>query len=395
MLGGSFWIALLRHIMGVTLMTGVFFLLDRPRFSVKKTTVYYCVFGILAAAAFGAWYLMDFDIFVRYSGFAAIFVTGTFCMLMSADFLYLSIYKITLGFYLLSVMVFLGIDGSRLWFGSSFWADLALRAAAEIAMLLFIVKKVRPRFQAGRDFLSAVMDLPSAITLVLMLMVAGVGAYWPGSHELSINRVVRIAVMLVMTGIIQWMTFRMYFYRGKEYYCRMEKELMEINELLLRRQLKLMKAENLEAGNARKLCDNVTVNKILSIYKTYADEENIQLELRVDMDEKLTIREFDIAAILVSVLENAIYECCSAGKEMRRINMVIQQNKNKIVLLCQNTCVPTLEQEGCPEHWKDKMESIQKLIHHYNGEIEFSIENRMHISKILLDVTAREKQQRC
>lgn len=392
MLGGSFWIALLRHIMGVVLMAGVFFWLDRPRFSTKKTAVYYCVFGVFAAAVFGVWYLINFEIFVRCSGFAAIFVVGTFCMLMSADFLYLSIYKITLGFYLLSVMVFLGIDGSRLWFGSSLWADLALRAAAETVMLLFIIKKVRPRFQAGRDFLSAVMDLPSAITLVFMLMIAGVGAYWPDSHELSINRVVRIAVMLAMTGIIQWMTFRMYLYRGREYYCRMEKELMEINELLLRRQLKLMQTEDLEVRNTKKICDNVTVNKILSIYKTYADEENIQIELRADIGENLTIREFDIAAILVSVFENAIYECCSARMDMRRINMVIQQNKNKVVFLCQNTCAPTLEQEGCPEHWKDKMESIQKLVQHYNGEIEFSIENQMHISKILLDVTARDKQ---
>ena len=54
MLGGSFWIAMLRHMMGAALMMGVFFLLDRPRFSIKRTAVYYCVFGVLAAAVFGA-----------------------------------------------------------------------------------------------------------------------------------------------------------------------------------------------------------------------------------------------------------------------------------------------------------------------------------------------------
>ncbi len=41
MLGGSFWIAMLRHMMGAALMMGVFFLLDRPRFSIKRTAVYY------------------------------------------------------------------------------------------------------------------------------------------------------------------------------------------------------------------------------------------------------------------------------------------------------------------------------------------------------------------
>ena len=58
MLGGSFWIAMLRHMMGAALMMGVFFLLDRPRFSIKRTAVYYCVFGVLAAAVFGVWYLV-------------------------------------------------------------------------------------------------------------------------------------------------------------------------------------------------------------------------------------------------------------------------------------------------------------------------------------------------
>ena len=60
MLGGSVWIALLRHIMGAMLMMGVFFLLDRPRFSVKKAAVYYCLFGVLAAAAFGGWLVINF-----------------------------------------------------------------------------------------------------------------------------------------------------------------------------------------------------------------------------------------------------------------------------------------------------------------------------------------------
>lgn len=389
MLGGSFWIALLRHMMGALLIMGVFYLLDRPRFSRKKTVVYYGVFGLLAVMGFGVWYLVDFQMFVRFSGFMAIFVVGIFCMAMSADFLYLSIYKLTLGFYLLSVMVFLGVDTSRLWFGGSLWADIALRGVIETVMLLFIVKKVRPRFQEGRDFLSAVMDLPSAVTLVVMLMIAGVGAYWPDDHALSVNRVVRIAVMLGMTGIIQWMTFRMYLYRGKEYCCRIEKELMELNELLLRRQLSQMKTQGTKKDDTWQICANETVSNILATYKKYAEEEKIRLRVRADIEAGLEIREIDIAAILVGIFENAIYECRNSGEEKRQINLAILQNKNKIVLLCQNTCAPAREREAYPEKWKEKAESIQKLVRYYNGDVEFAIENCMHVSKILLDVSAK------
>lgn len=388
MLGGSFWIAMLRHMMGAALMMGVFLLLDRPRFSAKKTVVYYCVFGAFAAVGFGVWYLLSFRTFIRLSAFAAILVVGAFCITMSADLLYLSVYKLTLGFYLLAVMVFLGIDGARLLFWGSLWADLAMRAVLMTLMLLFIVKNVRPRFQAGREFLSAVMDLPSAVTLVVTLMIAGIGAYWPDAHALSMGRVMGIAAMLVMTGIIQWMTFRMYLYRGKEYCCRIEKELMELNELLLRRQIRQMEAVGAEAGDTRRICDNATVSRILSVYGMYANEENIELRMRADIDEPLAIREFDIAAILVSIFENAIYECCNSGEKIRRINVVILQNKNKVVLMCQNTCAPTREREGYPAYWREKAECIQKLVRYYNGEVEFSVEDSMRVSKILLDVSA-------
>ncbi len=392
MLGGSFWIAVLRHMMGAALMMGVFFLLDRPRFSIKRTAVYYCAFGMLAAAAFGVWYLADVQIFIRLSGFMAIFVVGIFCIAMSADFVYLSVYKLTLGFYLLSVMVFLGIDGSRLWFGGSLWADIALRAATGAVMLLFIIKSVRPRFQSGREYLSAVMDLPSAITLVVILMIAGIGAYWPDDHALSVNRVVRIAVMLAMTGIIQWMTFRTYLYRGKEYCCRMEKELMELNELLLERQLSQMQVSGANAAHAQQICDNVTVSNILSTYIAYADEEKIGIKVQADIDEQIQVREFDIAAILVSIFENAIYECRNSCGKTRQINVVLLQNKNKVVLMCQNTCASKREREEYPAYWKEKAECIRKLVRYYNGEVEFLVEDNVRVSKVLLDASMQGRQ---
>lgn len=392
MLGGSFWIAMLRHMMGAVMMMGVFFLLDRPRCPVKKAAVYYCLFGMIFAAAFGVWYLIGVQTFIRFSAFMAIVVVGIFCIAMSADFLYLSVYKLTLGFYLLAVMVFLGIDGSRLWFGGSYWADLALRAVTEVAMLLFIVKSVRPRFQSGRDYLSAVMDLPSAVTLVVILMIAGVGAYWPDFHALSVNRVVCIAIMLAMTGIIQWMTFRMYLYRGKEYCCRMEKELMELNELLLRRQLRQMQVSGANAAHAEQICDNATVNNILSTYMAYADEEHIHIKVRADIGAQMKVHEFDIAAILVSIFENAIYECRNSRGETRQINVVLLQNKNKVMLMCKNTCAPVREREEYPAYWKEKAECIRKLVRYYNGEVEFSVEDSVRVSKVLLGVSAQGRQ---
>lgn len=386
MLGGSLWVSMLRNGMGAALIMGVFLLLDRPRFPMRKAVGCYLGFGAAAVLAYSAWYLLDISGYIRFSGIVTIPLIGIFCISLSADLLYLSIYKLTLGFYLLSVTVFLGVDVSRLWLGGNLWADIVLRLAVMLFLLFFIVRYVRPRFQEGRDFLGEVMDLPSAVTLVVIVMIAFTGAYWPDSHPLSVSRVLRISAMLAMAGIIQWMTFRAYFYRGREYYCQIEKDLLEVNELLLRRQLRQIKALGAEGGKERHICTKATVSGILSVYGTYAEEEGICADMHMDVEESIAVREIDMAAILVSILEKAIYECRYAGKEQPRICLFMEQNKHKIVIQCENTCAAKDKQEKYPEDWRVKASSIRNVISHYNGEIDFSVEGGMFVSRILLNM---------
>ena len=85
MLGGSFWISLLRNCMGAGLMLAVFLLLDRGRLPVKKAVSCYGLFGLLAAVVFSFWYMSDHENFVRFSGLLAIPAVGIFCIKMSGD----------------------------------------------------------------------------------------------------------------------------------------------------------------------------------------------------------------------------------------------------------------------------------------------------------------------
>ena len=50
MLGGSFWIALLRNTISAGLMLSFFLMLDRPKFPIKKTVRIYIIFGFLSPA---------------------------------------------------------------------------------------------------------------------------------------------------------------------------------------------------------------------------------------------------------------------------------------------------------------------------------------------------------
>ena len=61
MLGGSYWISLLRNAIGAMLMMAVFLLLDRPRYPMKRTILFYIIFGVFMVLGFSAWYVLDWE----------------------------------------------------------------------------------------------------------------------------------------------------------------------------------------------------------------------------------------------------------------------------------------------------------------------------------------------
>lgn len=59
MLGGSFWIAGLRNIMGAGLMMSVFLLLDRPKLSMKNEKDSLVLYYFCAVACIALWILVS------------------------------------------------------------------------------------------------------------------------------------------------------------------------------------------------------------------------------------------------------------------------------------------------------------------------------------------------
>ena len=124
MLGGSFLVGFLRNSMSAGLIMIVFLLLDHPKFSLRKTIWHYVWFSLFILLGFTFWYEFYMETFIRFAGMITIPVIGIFCVCMSSDPVYLSLYKLTLGFYLLTVSVFLGVDVSRMWFLGNMWLTL-------------------------------------------------------------------------------------------------------------------------------------------------------------------------------------------------------------------------------------------------------------------------------
>lgn len=436
MLGGSFVIALLRNGIGAALMMTVFLLLDHPRFSMKKAIGCYAAYWAVIVIVFSFWYSANNEAYIRFSGILTIFATGIFCVLMSSETIYLSLYRVALGFYLLSVTVFCGVDAARMWFGGNMWLDIGIRLLLTVVSILFIVKKIRKSFWEGIDFLREEMDLFSAAALLALVLCASLMVYLPEMHPFSVFNVVRIMVLLFMAGLIQYMVFQMYLHRGKAHRYQVEKELLEMNEQLLHRQIELIRESEVEAARLRhdirhhcllmeeyinnadfgkllayvkqygeemqnrkieRICRNDTINGILSVYARKAEELEIPVELSVKIEDNIAIRDIDLVAILANVFENAINGCLRSGEQDRLIQISIAQKENKIAVRCKNTCVPDVKfHKGMPKSDTGSgmgVFSIVKVASYYNGEADFAVEGNFFITRILLHLPSHQKTQ--
>lgn len=429
MLGGSFWIAVLRNAMSMGLMMSFFLMLDRPRYVMKKTIGCYVIFGSLTVTGYSLWYLNAAESFVKFASLSSIVVTGLFCGLMSSDRVYLSLYKMAVSFYLLSVCVFCGVDVARWWFDANVWVDILVRFVCTVIVLVFTWKKLRRQFLDGVDFLMEEMDLFSSVTLLISVMIGAVVAYWPNLQGFSIFNMVRAFVTLFMVGILQYTILHLYIHLGQEHYYQREKELLEINEQLLYRQMELMRESEMEAARIRHdvrhhtllikeyaqkgeieelleylnqydedienqkikyISRNRAVNSILSVYARKARSRGIQVHMDVKIGEQPAIRDIDWIAILANAFENAIHGCESSGVSHQEISIYIARKGNKVVIRFSNTSAGNVNfHKGLPTSEKGTglgVPSIMKAASRYDGETDFELQNGAFVTRILLNI---------
>ena len=429
MLGGSFWIAFFRNAISVVLMMSFFLMLDRPRFSMKTTLYSYLAFGILLISLYSFWYQSASASFIRFAPVSSLPVIGAFCSLMSREVLYVSLYKMALAFYLFSVCVFCSVDAARWWFGGNLWADIGMRIVCTSAVLWFTWNKFRRQFLNGIDFLIEEMDTFSALTLFVSVIHGAIIAYWPNLQGFSVFNMVRAFLILFMAGTLQYAILHLYIHLGQEHYYQAEKELLEVNEQLLRQQMDLMRESEIEAARIRHdvrhhvllireyvqkreydqlltyltqydddvekwkvkdISKNLAVNSILLAYAKKARRQNIQVSMDIRLGESLPIRDIDWIAILANMFENAIHGCAGSGQPQQEIDIYISQKGNKVIIQCRNTSSKEVVfHKGLPQSDKGGgmgVISIIKAASHYEGETDFSVQNGMFITRILLNL---------
>ena len=381
MLGGSVYIALIRFAVSLAGVILLFSRMSESRFGRKKTIVCYVGFSVLELILACIWYVVDWESCVRTVAFAMYICFMLFAIFMSRDSVYLSIYKLALTFYLLAVFLIGGVEIAIIFFDRNIWADIIVRILLILFMTILIDKKLKNTIRDFSDYVENEVDKFSVAVMIISILF-GIGFIMnPTLREANGYRIYQIITNFVLTGTLQILMFRFYLHIGKEKEYERENQLIQMNHRLLERQLEILE-ESVESGKqirhdvrhhnavmaeyvrrgqkeellqylkeydretdqgtAEMICANTAVNNIVSAYTRKARNEQIKVTLDIEIGKELAIPSIDLVAILANAYENAIYACMEvkrySDKRECSIQLTVKRKKNKLIILCSNTC---------------------------------------------------------
>lgn len=437
MLGGSVYIALIRFAISLAGTIILFSLMNEPRYGRKKTAVCYACFSAAIIAGACIWYVADWESCVRMAAFVMYLFFAVFSVSMSADPIFLTMYKLALTFYLLAVFLIAGIEISILFFDRNVWADIAARVVLIVLMAYFINRKIKSSIRGFSSYVENELDQFSVAVMIISILF-GIGFILnPSIREQNPYRLFQIMINFFLTGALQLLVFRLYQHIGREREYQKENQLMQMNHRLLERNMELLeksadsgrrirhdvrhhnaviaefvrRGQNEELlqylqeynrqtdeGGTRILCGNAAVNNLLSSYTERAEKEKIRVVMDVELDRNLTIPNIDLVTILANAYENAIYGCMEvqrqSGERECSIYLMIRRKKNKLIMYCSNTCrLETEIKNGQPRPEATGgigVLSIIKTAEKFDGEYDFKNDNGVFVFRLVMNIPQQE-----
>lgn len=435
MLGGSVYIAFIRFAINLAGTILLFSEMSESRFGRKRTIACYVGFSVVVVILACIWYLVDWGSCVRMTPLVIYICFAALAIFMSSDSVYLSIYKLALNFYLLSVFLIGGIEVAIIFFDRNVWADIIMRILLILLMAFYIEKKLKSPIKGFGDYVEKEADRFSLVAMIICILF-GIGFILnPSVSVTTPYRLYQIVVNFLLTGTLQLLVYRFYLHIGKEKEYEREKQLIQMNHRLLERQLEILE-ESVESGRrlrhdirhhnaviaeyvrrgqkeellqflkeydrktdqdvAEVICANSAVNNILSEYTRKAENENIKVRLDVEVGKNLAIPNIDLVAILANAYENAIYACMEVKKQSDErecvIHLTVRKRKNKLIIFCSNTCrMETELTNGQPKAEFTGgigVSSIIKTAEKYDGEYDFKNDNGVFIFRLVMNIPA-------
>lgn len=426
-LGNTFSLAICRIVLEMVSFCLLFLMLNKPKFSWKKTISIYILYSLFVTAVGMIWVFADIQSFKQYSTLVLFIMSIIFFPLMSRDGLFQTLHNLSLQVFVLLFQIVLCTGLSLYFFNKNPWIDLFLRLIY-LAVLVYIYARFFRK--AYREIAE---ELPQKWVSITILSLFGnlLIIYYATQPKILFYRGAREIVVFTCIWIILFIThltmIRTLVFMRKQMQEKQEKELATVSSHLLGQQLSMMEEsveearrirhdmrhhnmqivqyvqkgstdellhylgeyeEKAESHAAVTICDNTAADNILNAYLKKAKQHGIAVRLDVTLEKNIGISGIDLVAMLANLMENAIHGCIHSGKPEPFIELYIGRKASKLIIYTKNTAAEDIVFEnGIPLSSRGEGIGVTSILHSaaaYGGEYDFQMTDGVFSCQLLL-----------
>ena len=146
------------------------------------------------------------------------------------------------------------------------------------------------------------------------------------------------------------------------------------------------RSEILEATTTGRFCENETVNNVLKVFYQKATAQNITMEIRAAAKPNISVPSPTLVTIVANILENALHGAIESKAEKPRITVSIKHKAGRLVISCENTCLPSLTFEEMPDYLQGiGIHSVMSSAEKHNGSCRFSATDGVFSCMVIMD----------
>ena len=145
----------------------------------------------------------------------------------------------------------------------------------------------------------------------------------------------------------------------------------------------LVESDNEVWGEVR-YCENMTMNTVLTVYERRAKENGISVKISADGSRDLNVLPQDLVIVIANLVENAINATAKLKKNDKRIEILIKEGSQRLVIKVENPCKANLSFDD--SGYGVGIRSVIATTTKYEGMYDFTVEDGIFSAKIILNL---------
>ena len=145
----------------------------------------------------------------------------------------------------------------------------------------------------------------------------------------------------------------------------------------------LVESDNEVWGEVR-YCENMTINTVLTVYERRAKENGISVTISAEGSRDLNVLPQDLVIVIANLFENAINATAKLKKNDKRIDILIKESSQRLVIKVENPCKANLTFDESA--FGVGIRSVIATTNKYEGMYDFTAEDGIFSAKIILNL---------